>query len=101
MPHYKDATGKLYFLDDASHADLLPAGCVAITLEEAAALAPQPDTQATIKAQIAALEFKELMPRATREFMLLYLETNGLTAVPGYAPVKAFDNQIAALRAQL
>ena len=54
-----------------------------------------------IKAQIASLEQAQLMPRATREFMLLFVEQNNLTAMPGYAPLKAFDDQIKALRDQL
>jgi hypothetical protein len=40
MPHYKDLDNKLHFLDDASFAHYLPAGCVEITEEEAIALAP-------------------------------------------------------------
>jgi hypothetical protein len=40
MPHYKDLDDKLHFLDDASFAHYLPAGCVEITEEEANALAP-------------------------------------------------------------
>jgi len=60
-----------------------------------------PDPKEAIKAQIASLEQAQLMPRATREFMLLFVETNNLTAMPGYAPLKAFDDQIKALRDQL
>ena len=55
--------------------------------------------------QIAALEAQTLMPRATREFMLGYAESSytaeQLAANVGYQKVKAFDNQIRALRAQL
>jgi hypothetical protein len=40
MPHYKDLDDKLHFLDDASFAHYLPAGCVEITQEEANALVP-------------------------------------------------------------
>lgn len=35
MPHFKDATNKLYFLDDAKDKDVLPSGCVQITDAEA------------------------------------------------------------------
>lgn len=56
-------------------------------------------------AQIKALEADQLMLRATREFMLMFMEANApadiLAVNPGYQAVKAFDNQIKALRAQL
>lgn len=42
MPHYKDETNKLHFLDDESFAHLLPPGSVKITDEEAEALRPIP-----------------------------------------------------------
>ena len=42
MPHYKDIENKLHWLDDASFAHYLPAGCVEITEEEATALQPKP-----------------------------------------------------------
>lgn len=35
MPHYKDQSNKIHFLDDASFAHLLPAGSVTITDAEA------------------------------------------------------------------
>jgi len=74
-----------------------------MSAEEVAALPilPPEDPKALIREQIKQLEQAQLMPRATREFMLLYVETNNLTAMPGYAPLKAFDNQIVALRNQL
>jgi hypothetical protein len=59
------------------------------------------DPKIAIRAQISQLEQAQLMPRATREFMLLFVEQNNLTAMPGYAPLKAFDNEIVALRNQL
>lgn len=67
---------------------------------------PTPSEEATlIKQQIAALEASQLMPRATREFMLLLSESMfspaQLAANPGYQAVKAFDLQIKALRDQL
>lgn len=64
-----------------------------------------PDHKNAIRAQIKALETEQLMPRATREFMLLFMETQFTPEVlalnPGYMAVKAFDNQIKDLRAQL
>ncbi|CAM8658700.1 hypothetical protein MCEMIEM13_01533 [Comamonadaceae bacterium] len=63
------------------------------------------DPKEAIRAQIAALEQKQLMPRATREYMLLDLEyrfpAEVLAVNPGYQAVKAFDEQIKALRVQL
>ena len=38
MPHYKDTNNNLHFLDSAEFEYLLPAGCVAITDEEAQAI---------------------------------------------------------------
>lgn len=79
------------------------AGDRAATSEEMAAweLSKLPSPQS----QIEALEREQLMPRATREFMLLFMETQFTPEVlalnPGYMAVKAFDNQIKDLRAQL
>ena len=77
------------------------------TPEELAAIAaqPQPDPKDAIRYQIKQLEAEQLMPRATREFMLQFMELNApaevLVVNPGYQAVKAFDNQIKALRDQL
>jgi len=60
-----------------------------------------PTPEPSIQSQIAALEQAQLMPRATREFMLLWIEANNGTGVPGYTPLKAFDEQIKSLRSQL
>ena len=66
---------------------------------------PPQDPKDAIRAQIKALEVEQLMPRATREFMLTFMEMNApaevLAVNHGYQAVKAFDNQINALRAQL
>lgn len=40
MPHFKDTTNKLHFIDDATFAHLLPSGSVQITDEEAESLRP-------------------------------------------------------------
>lgn len=65
----------------------------------------QQNPKDVIRAQIVALEREQLMPRATREFMLTFMELNApaevLAVNPGYQAVKAFDNQIKALRDQL
>jgi hypothetical protein len=63
------------------------------------------DPKDAIRAQIVMLEQSQLMPRATREFMLMFMEANApaevLAVNPGYQSVKAFDNDIKVLRAQL
>ena len=90
---------------EPEHASLLPAGSVPITDAEAAALQPIPDPKDAIRAQIKKLEQDQLMPRATREFMLLFMESqfpaNQLAQSIGYTGMKAFDNQIKTLRDQL
>ena len=67
--------------------------------------APTPDPKDAIRAEIKAMEQAQLMPRATREFMLLFMEGSftpaQLTANIGYVNLKAFDNQIKVLRDQL
>jgi len=40
--HYKSPDNSIHFLDDDSFAHLLPAGSIAITVEEAEALRPKP-----------------------------------------------------------
>jgi hypothetical protein len=65
------------------------------------AVLPPLDVQGTID----ALEKAQLMPRATREFMLLFMAgtytPEQLAANQGFLRLKAFDDQIAALRALL
>ena len=64
-----------------------------------------PDPKDAIRAQIKKLEQDQLMPRATREFMLLFMESqfpaSQLAQSIGYQGMKAFDNQIKVLRDQL
>jgi len=108
MQNYKAPDNSLHCIEP-EFAHLLPEGCIAITDEEAEALRaanePQADPKDAIRAQIKQLEAEQLMPRATREFMLTFMELNApaevLAVNPGYQAVKAFDNQIKALRAQL
>ncbi|MDE2259630.1 MAG: hypothetical protein KGK17_04815 [Betaproteobacteria bacterium] len=115
MPHYKDQQNRLHFLDSTEHEYMLPAGCVPITDEEAAILSapPQPTVQQrrdAVQAQIDALERTQIMPRITREaLLLLAVQTGasmGLTEPEiyavniGYHKLKDFDNTIVALRAQ-
>lgn len=103
MQNYKAPDNSLHVIEP-EFAHLLPEGCIAITEEEAEALRPVPqvDPKEAIRAQIKQLEAEQLMPRATREFMLTFMEMNApaevLAVNPGYQAVKAFDNQIKALR---
>jgi hypothetical protein len=63
------------------------------------------DTADAIRAEISRLEQSQLMPRATREFMLLSMQgmatPEQLAGNYGYQAVLAFDEQINALRAAL
>jgi hypothetical protein len=103
MKYYISPKGFLHAVAiDGSEDGSLPAGSVLATDAQVQAIQNPPvDKRAAALAQISALEQAQLMPRVTREFMLLWMEANGGTAVPGYAPLKAFDEQIKALRAQL
>lgn len=64
---------------------------------------PRADPKVAALQQIRVLEQAQLMPRATREFMLLTMEAQAtpqqLAQLAGYVRLKAFDNEIAALRA--
>jgi hypothetical protein len=103
MFYFKDQNDGFYAVADLS--TRVPEGCVQITEEEAGAIKTIVDPKDAIKAQIASLEQSQLMPRATREFMLMFMEANAtpeiLAANFGYQAVKAFDLQIKALRDQL
>lgn len=65
------------------------------------------DVKRSAANKIQAMESQYLLPRAVREFMLGALKAEaakvGLDpmALPAYVKVKALDDQIAALRAQL
>jgi hypothetical protein len=80
-----------------------------LTPEEIAALPPieVPDPKVAILAEIESLERTQLLPRITREFMLLQFATvaqaQGVDPMSNiaYAKLKAFDDQITALRNQL
>jgi hypothetical protein len=78
-----------------------------LSAEELALVVPADpvDPKIAIRAQIQILEQSQLLPRVTREFMLLAMEAQAPAEVlaqnPGYVAVKVFDNQVAALRALL
>lgn len=120
---YSKHTGGFYSY--AIHGDAMPSDSVEITKEYHSylldgqslgkiivsdakgypILQDAPDAIRNIHEEIDALERTQLMPRATREFMLLSMESQFTPAQllqnPGYQAVKAFDNQIVALRALL
>lgn len=114
MQHYKAPDNSLHVIEpEFEH--LLPAGCVAITEEEAEALRPKPNPADVIRAQIKAIELAELTPRNTREALIYLAEKEAiavasqlgvtpeqvLAANIGYQNAKAVDLQITALRAQI
>jgi hypothetical protein len=104
--YYKAPDNSVHFLDDDSFISLLPSGSVPITDEEAEALKPAPAAPSA-QSQISALEQSNLLPRVTREFMLLQFAavaaSQGIdpTTNIAYVKVKELDDQIAGLRSQL
>lgn len=69
---------------------------------EAEEMASTPDR---VRAKIMQMERDAMLPRASREFMLAYMEATftaqQLAGNPGYQKMKAFDDQIKALREHL
>ena len=63
------------------------------------------DPKVAIQNQIDSLEYQQLLPRITREFMLEYLAatytSEQLAQNVGYTKLKEFDDQIASLRTQI
>jgi hypothetical protein len=63
------------------------------------------DAKIAAQRDISRLEAEQMLPRVAREFMLLSMQNTfapaQLAAHPGYQKLKAFDSQIAALRALL
>jgi len=82
---------------------------VDLTPDEIAAYTPlsASDLKRAIQFQIDQLESAQLLPRITREFMLLQFaavaQAQGADPMTNaaYAKLKEFDDQIAALRSQL
>lgn len=101
MPHYKDQAGKVHFLENASHAAMLPAGCVEITNEEAAALVA-PQGPGNRRAEIAGrlMEIDAASIRPAREISAA-LSVGQLA--PDFAKNKlaALEYEAATLRAEL
>ena len=66
-----------------------------------------PDPREKIRSQIDALERAEMLPRVTREFLLLqaedFAEKQGVepSTLPAYVKLKALDCKIAELRGSL
>lgn len=105
MKHYRAEDGAVFALDpDGSQDRAIRPGWVALTSDQVAAQrAAQQDPKAVALARIRALELDQLLPRATREFMLLSLEAQStpeeLAQLAAYVKLKAFDDLIAGLRA--
>lgn len=106
--NYKAPDNSLHFIDP-EFAYLLPAGCVAITHEEAEALRPVPPPP-TAQELLAKLDAENaLTQRNLRETVMLMAEavkaiSGGavdLAQIPGVAKVFDVEAQAAALRAQL
>lgn len=94
-------------------------GLVLMSLQEVLEHINRPHQAPTPQQQIDALERQHMLPKATRKFMLSFMEATaiqqgagqGLTPEqslaaltagnPGYAAVKGLDNQIEALEALL
>lgn len=68
MPHYKDKTNAVHFLDSSEFEHLLPVGSVQITEAEAEALNPRPAPVnpriGEILKQLAALDQRKIRPLA-------------------------------------
>ena len=93
MPHYKDTSGHLHFLESAEFEYLLPAGCLKLSDKDAAKLQAEqnkPSAHDLIRLQIIALESQQT-PRRVRE-AALGLDNGWL---------KNLESEIAALRSQL
>ncbi len=110
MLYYKDqANGENYAFDGNDESLIAqyikPEWVRIVALPEPPVPDPVVVAKDAIRAKIKALEAEQLMPRATREFMLLFMESSfppeALAANHGYQSVKAFDQQIQALRDQL
>lgn len=105
MKYYRAEDGTVFALElDGSQDRMIQREWIAITSEQVAATrATQQDPKAVALAKIRALELDQLLPRATREFMLGYLEERAtpeqLAQMAAYVRLKEFDNQIGALRA--
>ncbi len=80
-------------------------GLASALVPEGATIEPADPVVRDIKSEIAQLESTQLMPRVTREFMLAYAMTvytpEELALNIGFAKLKAFDDEIKALRDQL
>jgi hypothetical protein len=107
--YYKDQNNALYFLDDAVHEHLLPAGCVKITDKEAESLRPVPPPT-TVQDQLAQLDADNALTQSNlRETVMLMTEafkqitggTLNLSSIPGVAKVYEVEAQAAILRGRI
>ena len=93
MPHYKDTSGNLHFIESAEFEYLLPVGCLKLSDKDAAKLQAdqnKPSAHDLIRLQIIALE-SQITPRRIREALL-----SG-----DHSFIESIESQIAVLRNQL
>ena len=100
MIAFTDSNGGYYQHDG----DNTPLWAIGMTPTPVVPVIP-PDPKDAIRAEIKRMEDYENLPRGTREFMLLYMESSftapQLALNIGYTNMKAFDSAIIALRNQL
>ena len=96
MPFYKDPFGRVHHLDDASFEHLLPAGCVAISDAEAAALQAPAPTPAQVVASYSAAVQSHLDAAARAAG---YDNINTVVSYAGEPAVAKFQVEGAAFRA--
>lgn len=120
MIYFKHPSGEVFAYETLEEREQWgSADLVEMTPQEVQDHLNPPPVEPTPAEQIAALERQNLLPKATRKFMLSFMEATaiqqgaaqGLTAAqalalltagnPGYAAVKALDDQIEALEALL
>lgn len=109
MKHYISPTGELFAYElDGSQDDLIPNDYTLATDAQVQAIQNPPvDPRIAIQAQIDMLESQQLLPRISREFMLLDFAQKAAAAGVdptlnvAFVKLKAFDDQITALRDQL
>lgn len=103
MKYYLSPTGELYAYEpDGSQDHLIPDNFISATSAQVQSIQNPPiDERNLIVSQIVDLETIKLMPRPSRELILLFAEINNLTNTPAYLSLKELDEQIIALRNRL
>ena len=108
MQHYKAPDNSLHFIEP-EFARLLPAGCVAITEEEAEALRPVPPPPTThdllnkldADNTLTQRNLRETIMMMNEAFKMVSNNAVDLSNIPGVAQVYAVEAQAEVLRGQL